>query len=144
MPKQPKFKHPPTAEKKPAAVAPDFYQQYPSWRISVLEMVDPFGWHQVSREKVLDIRQKLANFESMTWGEILIKGKQNHHPVPVDQIVRPAQDRLREIGQDDVDDLISLRLAGRERVWGILEGSVLKVLWYDPQHQVYPVEKRFT
>lgn len=107
-------------------------------------MVDPFGWHQVSREKILDIRQKLANFESMTWGEILVKGKQNNHLVPVNEIIRPAQERLREIDQDDVDELVSLRLAGRARVWGILEGSVLKVLWWDPEHQVYPVDKRFT
>jgi len=107
-------------------------------------MVDPFGWHQVSREKILDIRHKLASFESMTWGEILIKGKQNHHLVPVERIAGRAQDRLREIGQDDVDEVVSLRLTGQERVWGILEGSVLKVLWWDPRHQVYPVELRYT
>jgi hypothetical protein len=54
----------------------------------------------------------------------------------------PAQDSLEAMGQDDVEAVLSLRISARERVWGILDGPALQVLWWDPEHQVYPVERR--
>jgi hypothetical protein len=48
------------------------------------------------------------------------------------------------MGQDDVEAVLSLRISARERVWGILDGPALQVLWWDPEHQVYPVERRNT
>lgn len=45
---------------------------------------------------------------------------------------------------DDVDDLYQLHVTGPKRVWGIRFGPYLKLLWWDPDHQVYPVRKRHT
>ncbi len=38
----------------------------PSWRVSKIEMVDPYGWHNLDAKTLLYIKDKLANFESMT------------------------------------------------------------------------------
>ena len=54
------------------------------------------------------------------------------------------QRRLREIGQHDVDRLISLRVSSRERIFGILDKAVLRLLWWDPEHQVYPSPQKHT
>lgn len=43
--------------------------------------------------------------------------------------------------RDDIDELMSFRCAGAERVWCIQEANVMKVLWWDPGHQVDPVPK---
>jgi len=104
-------------------------------------MVDPFGWHEIERVKLDEIRNKLANFESMTWGEILGR---NSHLIPVGDICKGARDRLEALKQDDIDELLSLRLSGKQRIWGILEEQALKLLWWDPEHLVCPSQKKHT
>jgi hypothetical protein len=106
-----------------------------------MEFVDPYGWHKVDATLLQQIRQRLSNFESMTWNEILVKAKKYNHTVSVDTICSDAQKRLRDIRCADVDELVSLRLSAVERVWGILQEGVLIVLWWDPTHQVCPSTK---
>lgn len=115
-----------------------YYSERPSWRISQIEMMDPFGWHRIDPTSALYVREKLSQFESMTWSEILIDAKKQNHSISVSDLCKAARDRLEAIQQEDVDELVSLRLSGRERVWGILEGGVLRLLWWDPEHQVCP------
>ena len=78
----------------------------------------------------------------MTWQEIL--ESRQHHPIEINRLCPAAQRRLAEISQDDIDDLISLRLGGRERIWGIRDGATLKLLWWDPDHQVCPATLKHT
>ena len=63
------------------------------------------------------------------------------HPIPIAQLDKLARDRLSEIEQDDLDELFSLRLTGEKRIWCIRNEMVMRVLWWDPSHQVYPVAK---
>jgi len=135
----------PDISKSPRVASdPNFYQNYPAWRISVMEMCDPFGWHRVDEKTLNKIREKLANFESMTWREILIVGKNQHHLIKRSSLCKKAQKRLVTLRQDDIDELVSLRLAGIERIYGILENSILRLLWWDPNHAVCPSIKRHT
>jgi hypothetical protein len=55
----------------------------PSWRITVLEMVDPFGWHVLDVATLHFIRGKAMHFDKMTWGQILIDAKKRNHGVEV-------------------------------------------------------------
>ncbi len=83
----------------------------------------------------------LRPFESMTWGEI--EGSR-HHFISRGSIIAAAQKRLRDTRQDDVDELFSLRLGGKKRVFGIRDGSVLRLLWWDPKHQICPSVPKHT
>lgn len=91
--------------------------------------------------KLKAILAKLAQVETMTWAELLSTGS---HPISVTDISRAARQHLGELGLEEVEELFSLRLSGRERVWGIRDRHRFKVLWYDPDHTVYPVEKKHT
>lgn len=113
-----------------------------SWHISLLEVVEPFGWHAIERDKLQDIREKLSHFENRTWNEILIGSKKQNHMVAVSKLCQAAQERLLEIKQDDIADLVSLRLSSRERIWGIRAKHVFKILWWDPNHLVCPSHKK--
>jgi hypothetical protein len=157
MPRGPKHRGKPSTHKRAVAVEAvpsrrepmalvgvDPMRQHPAWRVSLLEMASPFGWSDVSPEKLREVRDKLRDFESMTWHEILVAAKHRNHAVAIDKLCKQARDRLEELGQADIEDLISLRLSGPERVWGILNGHVLKILWWDPEHAVCPSLKKHT
>jgi len=101
-------------------------------------MVAPFGWHVVTHSKVEEIRTRLGNFESMTWNQILVEGKKQHHSVEVWKLCKAAQARLEAIGLGDSAQLVSLSLSGKERIWGLRQGIALLVLWWDPEHEVCP------
>lgn len=117
------------------------YGLRPSWRLGRLEYKGPFGWLKLEPGEVERVLRTLAQFEALTWGEILIKRKYYNHHNQVSQLSPVAQKRLQEIFPG-LDELLSLHLSSEERVHGILqERGIMLVLWWDPEHQVYPVEK---
>jgi len=136
--KRPFFGAQPDSRKLPvAAPTPSFNDQFPSWRVARLELVDPFGFHIVSGALLLEIREKLAHFEAKTWNEILIREKHRNHTVSVSEICNSARERLKAMNLDDIEEVVSLRLTGPQRVWGYRIEAVFHVLWWDPQHKVY-------
>lgn len=128
----------PEQQRVPRAVGgTSYYCLRPSWRVGRMEMVEPFGWHRVDGSTIQYIRSRLAHFETMTWAEILVQAKKQNHSIHVEDICSAAQQRLEAIGLL-LEDVVSLRLSGRERVYGYLENGVLIVLWWDPLHQICP------
>ncbi len=90
------------------------------------------------------IYDKVVAFEQKTWNEILTNERKKNHEVSIGSISKEAQKRLRELQFDDIENLVSLRFSGRNRIWGIRFGSIFRVLWWDPDHEVYPSEKKHT
>jgi hypothetical protein len=131
----------------PAAVDREVLQAYPAWRVSILETQDPYGWHTIDLTTFEHIRERLGNFETMTWRDILIVGKKQNHSVAVGRLCKQAKDRLEQLSLFGVEKLVSLRLSARERIWGIqdpMDKAVLKLLWWDPDHEICPSLKKYT
>ncbi len=101
-------------------------------------MCAPFGWHEIPKDKLKEICEKLANFESRTWNEILVVSKKQNHTIPIEDLSKEAKARLEELKLDDVDEVVSLHLSGKERVFGIRQDIALTLLWWDPDHKVCP------
>ncbi len=137
--------HPATGKSPRISSDPNsYYELQPSWRIHKLEMCEPYGWHELDSDSIARVRERLAAFESMTWREILLDGKKRHHNVNIRDLCKPAQDRLTELGLDDLDRLLSLGLTGSERIWGILASGVMNLLWWDPDHRICPSRLKHT
>ena len=143
--KRPSQSYTPKPSKIPKAQEmADFWGDYPAWRIQHLEMIDPYGWHKLNRDMLEYIRHKLTEFEKRTLDEILNKSKKQNHQIKVSEICKEARNRLQKLKLDDIDELVSLRFAGKERVWGILERHTISLLWWDPNHAVCPSSKKHT
>lgn len=129
--------------KKPAGglAAGDVPRQNFKWRIESADMDGPWGWGGVGvRTLLVEIIPKLHSFESMTWAAV--EGATGSHFVLVSDCIKDAKDRLKDIGQEDIADLFSLRLSGKKRIWGIRDVAILRILWWDPAHQVCPSLKK--
>ena len=126
-----------------------------AWAFGIADLDGDWGWRtKASADWWKEILPKLQQFENMTWVEIesASGGKSegrgnNSHFVDVSKLPQRTKRRLREIQMEDVDQLFSLRLDAGRRIYGIRDGRVLKVLWYDPHHKdrnraVCPTKKR--
>jgi hypothetical protein len=115
----------------------------PAWQFNEIDWNGPWGWHQLEANKWQEILTKLGHFETRTWADIKSDG--NNHTVDIQNSPNPeVLKRLTEIHQDDIDELFSLRLSGKERLWGILDNHILKILWWDMNHEIWSSKKKHT
>ena len=114
---------------------------HPSWRFAALDIEGQFGWSSVDRGELEEIRTKLGEYERLTWGEIKIQQADRNHLIGIASMSRAAQARLRQI-LPGVEELFSLRITGKKRIFGIIQdhGAMLLV-WWDRHHQVCPTKK---
>lgn len=106
----------------------------PVWLVGLMDFGGPWCWRGMNLPTLDRVRERLTAFERMTFKEI--EGKKNHE-IPVEQLGKMAQDRLLELGLDEYDAVLSLRVTTAERVWGLKAPH--GVLWWDPTHSVYPM-----
>ena len=112
------------------------------WKVSRIDDGGKWGWHQITCPDFLrKIWEKMRNFETMTWDEILGR---DHHTIPVSNITKETQKRLKELRHDDVQELVSFHITGRERIWAIRLGNLSYLLWWDPNHEVCPSPLKHT
>lgn len=123
----------------------DANDKNPVWSIATFDLGGPWGRSPCDKDASLwlEVFPKMKDFESMTWGEIL-KHIKRHHYCDVAGMCKKAKDRLEEIGLDDYERLFHFGLSGTQRVWGIREQQVFRILWWDPEHEVYPSNKKHT
>ena len=137
-PKHAKWAQDPQPTKQPKWKDPVIEGQPLAWRFSVCDKGGPFGWPALTDPKFKEVHDKLHEFETKNWPELHAGGS---HPIATDRLEKPARDRLGAIGQDDIDELMSFRLTGTNRIWCIHDRNIMRVLWWDPDHQVYIVPK---
>ena len=127
--------------KTPRGAAPDYAGQFPLWAFRIVDLGGPWCWSALGGDALRDVLQRMKELESMTWQSIADTGS---HFIDLPRLSKPARDRLMVIQQDDVDQLYSLRVTGRRRIFGIRDGGVLRILWWDPEHEVCPAPKKHT
>jgi hypothetical protein len=115
----------------------------PLWAFRIVDLGGPWCWSALGGAALREVLQRLKELESMTWAAIE-NGTGSHFIDDLGGLCKRARDRLVEIRQDDTAALFSLRISGKRRVWGIRDAHVLRVLWWDPEHEVYPSQKRHT
>jgi hypothetical protein len=119
-------------------------QEHPAWRLGSIRMIEPFGWNTISRDDMGQVIGHFKSLESMTWADILVKAKTHNHHCDVEKMCKDAKACLEGDWQGGADEVLTLRLSNKKRVWGILEGSIVYLLWWDPEHDVYPTLKKNT
>lgn len=124
--------------KQPRQVAdPNRYKTLSlSWKLSAIDLSGKWGWSGITSRSLLVITQRLKELENKSLYELEQCGS---HEMLCSALCGEAQQRLQEIKMDDTDSLFSFRIGKRIRIWGILDGNVVTVLWHDPRHEVYPM-----
>ena len=127
-------------DRKEVRVPHGLPEDTPSWRFSTADRDGPYAWPTDTAIKA-EILDKLHEFDSMRWCEI--EGRR-HHSISIESLSSDAKSRLKEIQQDDVDEVFSFALDGKKRLICIRALHVAKMLWYDPDHSACPSSKKHT
>lgn len=72
----------------------------------------------------------------MTWKEIL-QDENSNHSVAVPELPPWARKILRR-RYADVEEVYQLRVRSKVRLWGIRRDNEFSLLWWDPEHRVFP------
>lgn len=111
-----------------------------SWKFSIIDTGGEWTFKNIKKDYFWDhLINKLKSFESQTVGEFIIP--QHNHKIKKCSLCKEAQKRLIKIELDDYDEFYSVHITGIKRLWGILEGSYFKILWWDPHHEICPSNK---
>lgn len=125
-------------------------QKNPKWSFALLDHAYDRAWTWANVGAYAGtLFSFLAEMEKLTWQEIRQQkvkaagghSRPKHHGQEVETLCKEARAQLEELGLADVDELFRFRLAGRERLWGLQvpNTNIFCLLWWDPDHQVYPV-----
>lgn len=90
----------------------------------------------------------LCEMAGSTWREIEAMksgGRYKHHYQSVNTLSKKARDdvercRLPKTFGDD--DMFRFRLGSGRRLWGYRRDKTFHVVWWDPEHAVYPTEPK--
>ncbi|MFO2764863.1 hypothetical protein SCM10_15685 [Legionella pneumophila serogroup 1] len=112
------------------------------WSFSLADNNGKWGFKQLTEDQLHNlIFEELVSKESLNWNDL--KTSKSHN-ILKSKIIKEAQSRLEELNMDDLDEIFSLRLNGKKRLWGIRQANVLRVLWWDPHHEICPANKKHT
>jgi hypothetical protein len=114
------------------------------WRFRHADHDSRWCIHQAA-DDLCSILGQLANLESMTVGEAFPGGGYPGKEYEVESIpTREALDRLEAIGLADMTKISVLRLGGMPRLYGFRDKNIFHVVWWDPQHEIWPSRKKHT
>lgn len=101
-------------------------------------------------KEVMDFICEMAR---LTWGEIdslRYNGKKGqrflcNHTIEITapKFSSEACDdlRRRKLDQTFGDTMYRFRVTSKKRLWGFRHGEIFHVVWWDPKHKVYPMDK---
>jgi hypothetical protein len=147
--KRTKNVQPPGKRTRSAPEQKSFFSQKPTWSFSRCHFDHPRWGLEFHSGKLLNIVRFLSGLEGQSWSDILTstagrRGNTRHHPIPADEFSKEIQDVIAERKLHLFDNIYSLAMSNTERLYGVIADGVFFVVWYDPIHEIYPVQKRHT
>lgn len=112
-----------------------------NWKFSMMDLCEPFAVSDITIEEWKKVLEKMREWENMTWGEIL--GRRDH-AIEINKLSSEAKKRLIELNLDDFDEVLSLHIDGKKRLFGLRYNNTFYVLWWDREHKVCPSLKKHT
>ncbi|GII65376.1 hypothetical protein Skr01_54610 [Sphaerisporangium krabiense] len=116
-----------------------------SWRFCHVDRDGPWSFDKVDAGTMHEVLDKLAHFETMTVNEIFNHGEEPGKHYDVADLPNPtSRERLAELHLTDMTKISRLRLGGTLRLYGFLQGNCFHIIWWDPDHEIWPSHKRNT
>lgn len=114
------------------------------FRFDRVDLGGPWCLTAITSDDHRVLLEKMREFERLTMAEAFNGqlGKDYHDlsKCPNPTVLR----RLQDIEMDDIDALSRFRLSGTRRLYGTRLGNEFSILWWDPNHEVWPSTLKHT
>ncbi len=113
-----------------------------SWRLGDADLNGQWRWTQenIGADRAMEVLAFMAEMDKLSWAAAQQGWRPRAKRVDTVGICAEAQDRLVQLAKDDLDHLEEWRMGGAQRIWGFRIGHICHVLWWDPDHSVWPSE----
>jgi len=134
----------PTKTAKAQPLKPD--DRYVVFSFAHADRECPHVFHfKPTAEDAAHILELMCAVSGMTWGQVKLHRsgtRPKHHSQPLNSVIKEAQQRIVDLHLDEVvdTDLFRFRTGSTRRLWGFVQEGIFHVLWWDPDHAVYPTE----
>jgi hypothetical protein len=128
-------------------------QELLKWEYKNPDIEGVWRWG-IERKQLNDDFSEISTFlNSLTsnkWFEVLsftTGGENRHycnHYQEITTIDHDAIKRWKDIGLEEYDTAFRFRLSSKKRIWGYKQKGIFYLVWWDPTHEIYPVEKKHT
>ncbi len=116
----------------------------PEWLFDEICCCFPDEWAASAWEH--EIEPKLQSYGCLNWVEIGQqkdhKNRPAHHDMPIKRLTKEAQEQLNNTDRDGFHTMYRFALDRHKRLWGFREIPRFSIVWYDPEHKVYPTKVR--
>ena len=114
------------------------------WRFTHADYESQWGLQHLTIDVWHSIVAKLVQFETMTVQELRESKAYTEYDLPSPGLLPAALARLEDLGFGDMTRLGRFRIMQKPRLYGFMEGNIFHVLWWDPEHEVWPWEPKNT
>lgn len=115
------------------------------WRFKHVDDDGPWGLAKLDATELAALLMGLRSFESMTINELFRCGGELGKCYDVASIPNPnARERLEAMRLGYMEEIYRLRLGNKPRLYGFLVRNAFHIVWWDPEHEIWPASKRHT
>lgn len=115
-----------------------------AWRFGHVQLVDPYGWHEINLSVAAKIKARLGELERSTWKDIFVTNAADNHHFEVATLKCPIAKKWMQSNMPGQPSLWTIQVSSRERIWGILAEGAYRIIFWDPLHLIWPVPKKHT
>lgn len=124
---------------------PSGNQSRPKFSFEYADRVHRGQWWWPSSDGLEEVVNFLCDISKSSWEEIRLQrtgsGRQRHHQQQIESIAPEGIKLISALGLDErFDELFRFRIGYEKRLWGFLRGDIFYILWWDPDHKVYPLD----
>ena len=117
----------------------------PCWRFEHADNEGRWGFGGLDGDSLRGVLAFLQKFETMTLNELFHNGGYPGKDYDVEALpTQEARDCLEEAGLADQTKIWALRCGGKPRLYGFLDGNVFHIVFWDPEHEIWPSQLRNT
>lgn len=122
------------------------------WTVDGADLEGKWSWgadrEWTAHDWAGEIEPNLYEFSNLKWSEVCAQttGTKDrhfkHHSMQITDIVGEAQNRWAHLDLDQFPEAFRFRLGGKKRLWGYRIKATFHVVWWDPEHMIYPTEPK--
>lgn len=114
------------------------------FRFNEVDLNGPWCLTSITPEDHHALIDFMREMESLLVREVIDGRRGKREDVAAASPNPDAQRRAQERYPDDHDRIHSLHLSGAKRIWGIQNENEFSVIWWDPNHEVWPTKRVYT